>query len=241
VESSEAASIVRGLAPDVPTTVIPSGVDIEQFAGCPGSGNGPTVILSTSLKDPNEFADAGHFCRTIVPLVRARVPKVRIVIASKGSMLFGRKSDLVGVEVIAPVTDLRPLFHADTVAVAPLRAGGDVRSSVLEPMAAGVPVVATSRVRDRLGEADTRVLRVGGESADVALAVIQLLQDASGRAAMAERGRAYVITTHGWSVLAQKVGEIVDGAVRPRRAADARPGTAGSDLPLSETIKGDAR
>lgn len=245
VESPEAASIVRGLAPDAPTTVIPSGVDIEQFAACPGAGSRPTVIFSTPLRDAGEFADAVNFCRTVAPLVRVRVPKVRIVIASKGSVLFGRRSDLVGVEVIAPVADLRPLFHSETVAVAPLRAGRDVRSSVLEPMAAGVPVVATAQVCERLGVTDGRVLCVGGEAADLALAVIQLLQDPGGRAAVAERGRAYVSAAHGWSVAAQKVEEIVNGAIRPRPAADARPGTAGTDLPIGVTThvspNGDAR
>jgi glycosyltransferase involved in cell wall biosynthesis len=154
---------------------------------------------------------------------------VRVAIASKGSVLFGRKSDLVGVDVIAPVADVRPLFHRSAVAAAPLRGGLDIRTSVFEPMAAGIPVVVSARVLERLNAKNLRSLSLAGDPTDFALALIQILSGPERRAALAESGRAYVIAEQAWGVMAQRMTEIVEGAVRPRGGAAAGLGSAASD------------
>jgi glycosyltransferase involved in cell wall biosynthesis len=222
-ETSEAARIVESLAPGGKPTVVPSGVDVESFPSHPPTGKVPTVIFSTSLAAEAEVKDAVEFCESVVPAVRARVPQARFVVASKDPIpnpaVAGR---LRGVELL-PSTDLRLLFHDHAVAVAPLDAGFDVRGSALEAMAAGVPVVATRRVREHLGAAADVELRVGDDPAEFARHVIELLVSNSEREAVGANGRRFVRANFSWEVFGARLESLLTGAVKRRLPASGGP------------------
>ena len=162
---------------------------MESFPAHPPTGKVPTVIFSTSLTDEAEVKDAVDFCESVVPAVRARVPQARFVVASKDPITNPAAAGrLRGVELL-PSTDLRLLFHDRAVAAAPLHAGFDVRGSVLEAMAAGIPVVTTGRVREHLGATADFELRVGDTATDFARHVVELLLNNSEREAVGANGR----------------------------------------------------
>jgi len=234
-ETPGAARIVQSLAPGAPTTVIPNGVDVESFAAPPRSGKVPTVVLNTSLRGEGDRADAVDFCRAIVPAVRARVPQARFVVASRDPVATGRAAKgFIGVELAAPAPDLRLLLHSHAVAAAPLRAGFDVRSSVLEPMAAGVPVVTTSRVRDYLCARPGRDLQVADSSLEFALKVIELLEQSSLREEMGAHGRRFVEANFSWRIFASRLGEILTGVVNGNAGA----GTGSEPRPIPAGLGG---
>jgi glycosyltransferase involved in cell wall biosynthesis len=228
VATPEAAEIIRSLAPGSSTVVVPNGVDTQFFGSPLRPGKALTVVLNTSLNNEASVRDAMDFCRAILPAVRARIPHVRFLLTSREAPMAAA-AHLPGAEVSAPCTDLRLLLHSQAVAAAPLRAGSDVWTTVLEPMAAGVPVVTTSKVRDRLGAHVGRDLQVADEPMGFAMQLVGLLTDASARAALGGRGRAFVAEHHAWSVTAGRLVEIVESVVQPRRPAlgvDAGSGTA---------------
>ena len=97
----------------------------------------------------------------------------------------------LGVEVLAAV-DPRPLFHGRAVAVAMPGAGFDLRAGVLEPMAAGLAVVTTGRVCERLGACAGRDMQVADRAADMARRVIELLESSTRREEIGAHGRAFV-------------------------------------------------
>src|SRR5260370_18696205 len=85
------------------------------------------------------------------------MPMARGIVYAEG-LVFGRQSTgrslrlgnaLAGAELAASVADPAALLHQAAVAVAPLHQSNDVQRTVLEAMAAGLPVVATSGVRQR--------------------------------------------------------------------------------------------
>ncbi len=215
-ETPLAAQIVRSLAPSAPTTVIPNGVDVEFFGAALRTGKTPDIVLSIGPNGDAELRDAADFCRHVVPAVRSRMPAARFIVASKDPLTSGRiAAQLVGVEVAAPVSDLRLLLHTQVVGAAPLRNGSDLRSGALEPMAAGVPVVATSTVRDQLAAVDGRDLRVADDPLEFAFHVIQLLESPSARQQMGAQGRRFVQTHFSWDVFAARLGDVLEGALGP--------------------------
>jgi glycosyltransferase involved in cell wall biosynthesis len=223
-ETPEAGRIVESLSPGARPIVVPSGVDVAGFSARRPTGKVPTVIFNTSLRDEAEVEDAVHFCASIVPAVRARVPQTRFVVASRdvvgGSGMTAR---LKGVELLSSVSDLRFLFHDRTVAVAPLRAGFDVRSSVLEAMAAGVPVVTTSRVRDHLGADAGRDLGVADAPVDFAERVIEFLQSGSRRHEIGANGSRFVRANFSWEVFGARLETLLTAVGTGRSATGAGP------------------
>jgi glycosyltransferase involved in cell wall biosynthesis len=163
-----------------------------------------------------EVRDAIEFHRTVMPLIRERVPNARLVIVSKepaGNPPLG--TALAGEELAAGVADPAPLLHQATVAVAPLRHSTDVQKPVLEVMAAGVAVVATSGVRQRLGLDGDQELLMADEAKDFAFKVVQLLADEVTRAEIGARGQRFVAKRYSWSYMAGQFAHLVEGVKKP--------------------------
>jgi hypothetical protein len=216
VENDEAGEVVRALASTASVTVISNGVDVDFFASSPRAGRTPLVVINAALSSEVNIREVVDFCRRILPVVKAGVPEARIVVASRDAVRGnGSFAGCPGVEIAAPVTDVRALLHTHAVAAAPAQAGSDLRSSVLEPMAAGVPVVATTTAVSQLRAVAGRDILTADDPLDFARQVVRLLQDPSGRAAMGARGRAYIAAHHAWSVVAGGLVEIVEGLMVP--------------------------
>jgi glycosyltransferase involved in cell wall biosynthesis len=234
-DSSPADAIVRSLAPGGKTAIIPSGVDLEFFAGQTRESKTRTVVLRTSsLASEQDFREAEQFCRQVIPRVRARIAEARVVLASGEPIPNGRAARLLGAEVIGPVTDPRQFFHSQAVAVALQGTGSDLRRRALEPMAAGIPVVVGAKAIDRLGIQDKEAICRADGWSDVAQALIQLLEDPIQRIEFGQRGKTYVTANASWTVMAEKMAEIIEraapgapGAVRPAvKKTNGRPWSA---------------
>lgn len=234
-DSSPADAIVRSLAPGGRTAIIPSGVDLEFFAGQTRESKTRTVVLRTSsLASEQDFREAEQFCRQVIPRVRARIAEARVVLASGEPIPNGRAARLLGAEVIGPVTDPRQFFHSQAVAVALQGTGSDLRRRALEPMAAGIPVVVGAKAIDRLGIQDKEAICRADGWSDVAQALIQLLEDPIQRIEFGQRGKTYVTANASWTVMAEKMAEIIEraapgapGAVRPAvKKTNGRPWSA---------------
>ncbi len=234
-DSSPADAIVRSLAPGGKTAIIPSGVDLEFFAGQTRESKTRTVVLRTSsLASEQDFREADQFCRQVIPRVRARIAEARVVLASGEPIPNGRAARLLGAEVIGPVTDPRQFFHSQAVAVALQGTGSDLRRRALEPMAAGIPVVVGAKAIDRLGIQDKEAICRADGWSDVAQALIQLLEDPIQRIEFGQRGKTYVTANASWTVMAEKMAEIIEraapgapGAVRPAvKKTNGRPWSA---------------
>lgn len=209
-ETPSAAQIVRSLDPVAPISVIPNGVDVYAFGSVPRRGVAPTVLFNTSLTTDAQIRDVIDFCRSIVPSVRARIPHTRFVVSSKDPAGVSIASGGLGeVEIRAPAPDLRQLFHSLAVAVAPLRASFDVRGSVLEPMAAGVPVVTTTKVSDHLGARVGQDLQACDDPLHFADQVVELLRQTALRQQIGGHGRRFVEVNFSWETIAARLGEVL--------------------------------
>jgi glycosyltransferase involved in cell wall biosynthesis len=174
------------------------------------------VVINAALSSDVNIREVSDFCRRVLPVVRAGVPDARIVVASRdAARTNGSLAGCPGVEIAAPVTDVRALLHTHAVVVASSQGGGDLRSSVLEPMAAGVPVVTTPTMVSQLRAVAGRDVLVADDPLDLAREVVRLLQNPSDRRAVGARGRAYVAAHHAWSVVAGGLVEIVEGLAVP--------------------------
>jgi glycosyltransferase involved in cell wall biosynthesis len=172
-----------------------------------------TVAFVGTLDYPPNVEAVTRLVRDVLPLVRARVPEARVLLAGR------RPSEAVqalagpGVEVLKDVPDVGAVFGRAQVAVYPGRTGRGTKNTVAEAVGAGCPVVASTE--SARGHAVGEHLRVGDSDQDLADAVAALLVD---RAA-ARRARAACADVSGdltaWDDVAARYVEIF------RWAADA--------------------
>jgi polysaccharide biosynthesis protein PslH len=148
---------------------------------------------------PNETA-ALELGRSIMPRVRALGgPRTLQLIGrdptSAMRRLAGDDPDLV---ITGEVEDVRnAMRHAGVLAV-PVRTGGGTRIKVLDAMAAGVPVVSTSRGVEGLGLQDGREVIIADTANAMASAIVRLAREPGLREELA--ARAFEALSATWTV-----------------------------------------
>jgi glycosyltransferase involved in cell wall biosynthesis len=118
--------------------------------------------------------------------------------------LVKRAEQTPGVELLADVPDVRPYLGASGVMAVPLRIGGGSRLKILEALACGLPVVSTKVGAEGL-LLTPGVDYVQAEEDAMADALVHAIRRPAEVQAMAEHGRAIVLDTYDWSVLAKKL------------------------------------
>jgi GT2 family glycosyltransferase len=117
------------------------------------------------------------FAREVWPLLRARLGRLRLVIAGARPGRSIRALAADDVEVLGSVPDLTPLYDQARVFIAPTRFAAGLPHKVHEAAAHGLPVVATSLLADQLGWRDGAVLSVADDPVSYANAVACLHED----------------------------------------------------------------
>jgi len=99
------------------------------------------------------------------------------------------------------VLDTTPYWERARALVVPLRVGGGTRLKILEALARGVPVVATSLGCEGLGLRAGHDVLVADDAEDFAACVDRLLADDDLCRLLAARGRALVEARFDWRII----------------------------------------
>jgi glycosyltransferase involved in cell wall biosynthesis len=156
-----------------------------------------------------------HFSREVFPRVRRRVPDARFVIVGKNPLPAVRRlTGFSGVHVTGTVADVRPFLRQAAVAVAPLRIARGIQNKVLEAMAMGLPVVATSKAHEGLAARPGQHLFVEDDPTQFAKLVAGLLEAAGLRAEVGRAARQFVETHHCWAASMAKLDHVLTEVTR---------------------------
>lgn len=206
VVSQSDAQALRGVAPDVPITVVDNGVDTEALRPLPEAvGGSDLLFVGTMSYAPNVDA-VRFFVRHVLPEVRRRAPEARLVVVGKSPLpcirALGDRSDVV---VTGSVPDVEPYYARCALSVVPLRGGGGTRLKILESMALGRAVVSTSLGCEGLEVVDGEHLLVADAPDALAERIVALLQDHDQRRGLTERARDLVERRYAWPILGERL------------------------------------
>ncbi len=191
-------------------TLITHGVDERLFALEPTVAELPQVTFLGNLSVPHNIDAAVHTARDIWPLVRTRMPEARLVLAGADPVPEVRDlGALPGVTVTGSLPDLVPLWRSTRVMLAPLRFSTGIQNKVLEPMAAGVPVVTTARVADALKARDGEHLLTAESPEALAEAVVRTLREPAEASGRVQRARAHVRQHFSWMTAIRRLETLV--------------------------------
>lgn len=128
--------------------VMPFGVDTGRLSAPPvtrAAGAPPRILLfGAFVADFNRDAFDWLF-DAIAPEIRRVAPGARLVVAGSGlDPDRAARARTAGADVLGAVDDVAALYAEADVVLIPLRFGGGLRIRLLEALAAGRPVVATS-------------------------------------------------------------------------------------------------
>jgi len=207
VTSEQDAHVVRRRAPQANVQVIPNGVDTDLFSPMPVRANGPEVVFTGVMGyRPNELA-AIHFYKRVFPLVRARIPNVRLTLAGKGPT--PRLHEVVSRDPAVAVTgfleDIRPCIARASAYVAPMVSGAGIKNKILEAWAMERPVVGTPLAWGGLEGLPGQTHFVAESPRLFADCVVRLLENRELRQAMGRRARDLVLERYQWSAQSSRL------------------------------------
>jgi sugar transferase (PEP-CTERM/EpsH1 system associated) len=205
------AQLARRIAPQAHVQVLPNGVDTEYFQPARESAVAPAVVFTGDMSYfPNEEAVV-YFARQVLPLIRRDIAGVRFLIVGRNP---GRKvqdlQKLGGIEVTGFVPDVRDWLSQAQVAVAPFTIAAGIQNKILEAMASGLPVVATSRAAQGLSPKVADMVDQGDTVEELAEKIVLLLRDPNLAHRRGLDGRTRVTEDYSWTYTLGRLLQIVE-------------------------------
>lgn len=201
VSTEREASLAREFARPELIRVISNGVDVDYF-NMPTGALAKGVPTVTFTGDMSYFPNADavvFFAEKVLPFVRAAIPDTRFLIVGRnpGSRVKAlAKSG--GVEVTGFVPDIRTYLSQTHVAVAPFLIAAGIQNKILEAMAAGLPVVATSCTARGLAPEVAEIVETADTPEEIASKVVNLLRENLFAQGKGVEGRRRVMASYSW-------------------------------------------
>lgn len=223
VSDAERRRVIEATATRVPVAIVPNGVDVEACARVVAQPEPDTLIYSGALTYDANFDAVDYFLREIFPLIQAKRPGVRLFVTGK---LDGVNLDALprndGVVFTGYLDDVRPRIAQSWVSVVPLRIGGGTRLKILESLALGTPVVATSKGAEGLDFEAGRELCIADTPSEFADQVVRLLEDRLLRETFSAAGRRAVVR-YSWSTIGASFSDFVERIAKGEMLQACRP------------------
>lgn len=187
------------------TRVIPNGVDLGRFTPVPEQTANRLLFVGSFAHFPNILAFR-FFTEKVWPLLAARHPELTVTVGGgRTPELYWRHftgtSEIPSVERIGLfgfVADVKPLYDAATLVLAPTTVSAGTNLKVLEAMASERAVVATTSGCAGLGLTHGESVWIADDPQGFADGVSQLLEDAPLRHRIADSARAIAVRDFGW-------------------------------------------
>jgi polysaccharide biosynthesis protein PslH len=202
-------------------TVVPTGVDTQQFQVAPPSSATPPRIVFTGSMDWEPNIDAvEYFCGQIWPRIRAEFPHAIFQIVGRTPFARVQRLASKSVVVTGTVPSVTDYLRDATVVVVPLRIGGGTRLKIYEAMAMGKALVSTSIGAEGLSFINGQDLLLADDGASFADAVLLLIREAQVRRKV-EQAAVQLAAQFDWSVVSRQFVEVLhrvvaDFSSRPR-------------------------
>jgi polysaccharide biosynthesis protein PslH len=190
-------------------SVIPIGVDGAALAPVPREQGARAVLSLAAPGWPPNAEGIGWFTREVFPLVHRAVPDSRLYIcgADPTAEVRALSERQPGVEVTGFV-DPRPYLERAAVLIAPLRSSGGMRVMLLEALARGIPVVATSLACADLDLVGGEQLLIADSPSAFADSVTLLLRDQELGGRIGAAGRQRALERYDWRALTPAIDHV---------------------------------
>lgn len=195
-----------------------AGVDLDYFTPAQEPVQKNSIVFLGKLSTtPNRDAVL-YFAEAIFPLIQGQIKDARLNIVGIEPGRDVLKLDKhAGINVVGPVADCRPFLQRATLSVCPMRAGAGAKNKVLESMAAGTPVVATTIGAEGLDLQPEKHIRIADEPQVFADMVVELMRNPELRASFSHAGRAIVEEKFSWESVLNDLRLLVDSFDKAHR------------------------
>jgi polysaccharide biosynthesis protein PslH len=179
--------------------ILPNSINLQEYTNIPVIRKPCHIIFSGSFTyGPNYFAIV-WFINHVFPRVLKQIPEAHLVITGDhaGLPLPSDKN----ITLAGYVDDIKSLIGSCDASIVPLWSGGGTRLKILEAMAIGTPVVATTKGAEGLSVENDQHILIADEPAHFAECVIRLLRQKDVRDRLSSNAKKLMQKSYDWQVV----------------------------------------
>ena len=212
VSEQECQLLLRNFSKNISAIeVIPNCIQINEHESLQASVNPNQLIFSGSFRYHVNYEAMLWFIREVYPRVLNQIPDVHLVITGDHANL--QLPSAPNITLTGYVNDINTLIASSWVSIVPLWSGGGTRLKVLEAMAAGTPVVSTSKGVEGLNAKPGEHLLVADSPGTFADQVIRLLKDKTLHDQLSANGKRFVKDNYSWELVIPRFLGLLDNTV----------------------------
>jgi len=204
-------------APDLDIEVVPHGVDTDKFIPMPLKDREKSVaFLGNYPHHPNRDA-VMYFIKAVWPYLKTALPGIKFYVIGRNPTAdilaaADRDQDIV---VSGTVEDVRDYLKKAKVFVAPIRLGKGFRGKVLEAMAMGIPVVASSLGAEGIPVQDLNNIAIANDPETFVARVVSLFKDGELYERISRNARALVEDRFSWKRGVEILEAVLEKTIAP--------------------------
>jgi len=197
--------------PGVDVRVIENGVDLAHFHPGPEAAREPHTLIFTGVMSYRPNVDAMEFfVEQVWPQLREEFADARLLIVGKDPERRIRAwHGKDGMQVSGRVESTVPWFHRARAAVVPLRIARGIQNKVLEAMATGLPVVATSKAVEGIRATPETEFLLADRAEDILAACRRLFVDDALAQSLGAAARAAMESRYSWASVRERLERLL--------------------------------
>lgn len=213
VVSERERQLVRDAVPDYKAIeIIPNCVDLAEYANIHATPQPNSLIFTGSFRYFANYEAMNWFLREVFPQVRKQQSDISLTIT--GDHQNQPLPPAQNVRLTGVVPDVRPLIAGAWCSIVPIHSGGGTRLKILEAMALGTPVIATTKGIEGIAAQDGVHLLVADTPQAFADAILRLFAQPELRHQLAKQGYQLVRTSYNWATTLPHFLQLIERVVK---------------------------
>jgi polysaccharide biosynthesis protein PslH len=188
--------------------VLPNCLDIKDYQNIKVAAKRWHIIFSGSIRYKPNYHAMQWFTHEVFPLILESIPHAQLIITGDHADL--PLPSMRNVTMAGHVEDIKSMVASCDVSIAPLWSGGGTRLKILEAMALGIPVVATSKGAEGLLVRNGEDILIADDPGLFAEHIIRILQNRDFGKSLSTCAFRLVKEYYDWSTVLPRFLGLVD-------------------------------
>jgi len=192
-------------------TVVPNCVHSTEYERLNVEPVSNQLVFTGPFRYRANYEAMRWFLGDVFPKILSQIPEVRLLITGDHANL--PLPSFRNVTLTGYVEDIKSLIASSWISIAPLLSGGGTRLKILEAMAIGTPVIATSKGAEGLDSMPGKHLLLADSADSFADQVVNVLRNRELRDRLAVNGKQLVKEKYNWEAVLPRFLNAIENTV----------------------------
>ena len=180
--------------------IIPNGVDTNYFKPIEIEQKKYDIIFVGNMSYPPNIEAALYLCQKIKPIIDKKYQKCKILIGGTTPNKKIKELQNNDITISGWVEDIRTIYSAGKIFVAPMFIGTGLQNKLLEAMAMGLPCVTTDLANKAL-LADSSQIMIANNETEFADACIDILKNPQKANQLKNKALKFIVKKYDWTTI----------------------------------------